>query len=172
MDTMEFNKFFGAAVGALLVYMGLGFFSELIYRGGGGHDGEHHYAYALAVEEGGDEGAAKEEEVPFADLLAQADPAKGEKVFGKCKACHKLDGTNATGPHLKGVVGRPVGAVEGFNYSAAMASHGGEWTPEALNEFLAKPKDYIPGTKMSFAGLKKVEDRANLIAYLQSVQAQ
>ncbi len=170
MDSMEFNKIFGAAVGALLVYLGLGFFSELIFRGTGAHEGERHYAYAVEVEEGGNEAAAAEEEVPFEQILAQADPAKGEKTFGKCKACHKIDGTDATGPHLNGVVGRPIGSVPGFGYSGALAEHGGEWTPENLQAFLAKPKEWAPGTKMSFAGLKKVEDRANVIAYLQSLQ--
>jgi cytochrome c len=71
------------------------------------------------------------------------------------------------GPHLDGVVGRPVGSVEGFGYSDAMAGHGGDWTPEALFQFLDSPKEAVPGTKMSFAGLPKPEDRANVIAFLQ-----
>ena len=103
--------------------------------------------------------------------MAAADPAKGEKVFGKCKACHKLDGADGTGPHLNGVVGRPVGSIGGFAYSDAMHAHAGEapdWTPEALQEFLADPKGVVKGTKMAFAGLKKIEDRANLIAYLET----
>jgi cytochrome c len=93
----------------------------------------------------------------------------GEKVFGKCKACHKIDGSNGTGPHLDGVMGRAVGSVDGFGYSDGMKAHGGNWDPEALNAFLENPKGNVPGTKMSFAGLPKPEDRANLIAYLQSL---
>jgi cytochrome c len=99
--------------------------------------------------------------------MAAADPAKGETVFKKCAACHKLDGNDGVGPHLNGVVGRPVASVEGFSYSDGMVAHGGEWTPEELFAFLASPKQDVPGTKMSFAGLPKEEDRANVIAYLQ-----
>lgn len=105
----------------------------------------------------------------FATVFASADAALGEKVFGKCKACHKLDGSNATGPYLNGVVGRAVASVEGFRYSDGMKAHGGDWTPEVLETFLANPKGVIAGTKMSFAGLPKVEDRANVIAYLASI---
>ncbi|WP_415183728.1 c-type cytochrome [Phaeovulum sp.] len=102
-------------------------------------------------------------------VAAAGDAELGAKVFGKCKACHKIDGKNATGPHLNGVVGRPIASVEDFKYSDAMSGHGGDWTPEVLDAYLTKPKDYIPGNKMSFAGLKKPEDRANLIAYLESL---
>jgi cytochrome c len=96
-----------------------------------------------------------------------ADPAAGETVFKKCAACHKLDGSNGVGPHLDGVVARPIAGVEGFAYSDPMASHGGDWTPENLFQFLDNPKGFIPGTKMTFAGLPKEEDRANVIAYLE-----
>jgi len=109
-------------------------------------------------------------EPSFAEMVAAADIAKGEKTFGKCKACHKLEeGVNATGPSLFGVVGRDVGKAEGFRYSDGMASLGGQWTPERMGEFLTKPKNYVPGTKMSFAGLKKITDRANVIAYLATI---
>ena len=100
---------------------------------------------------------------------AAADAAAGEKVFGKCKACHKVDGANGTGPHLNGVVNRARGGVEGFGYSDGMKSVTDPWSPEALNAFLENPKGYVPGTKMSFAGLAKVEDRANVIAYLATL---
>ena len=102
--------------------------------------------------------------------MASADVGKGAKVFKKCSACHKIeDGVNSTGPSLYGVVGRPIASAAGFGYSASMADHGGDWTPEALNDFLTKPSDAIPGTSMSFSGLKKVGDRVNLIAYLDSL---
>jgi cytochrome c len=166
MDSMEINKIFGAAVGALLLYLGVGFFSELAFAPAGGHGGEHDYAYSVEVETG-DEGG-EEEQIPFAEVLAQADASKGERVFNKCKACHKIDGSDGTGPHLNGVVGRDIAAVSGFSYSGALADKGGQWTPEDLSHFLENPKDYAPGTKMSFAGLKKAEDRADVIAYLQS----
>ena len=95
---------------------------------------------------------------------------KGAKVFKKCQACHKVEpGVNATGPSLYGVVGRQVASEAGFGYSDAMKAHGGDWTPEALNEFLHKPSAAAPGTAMSFAGLPKIGDRADVIAYLDSL---
>jgi len=106
----------------------------------------------------------------FATVLASADPAAGEKVFAKCKACHKLDGTDGTGPHLNGVVGRAKASAAGFAYSEALlAMVGDAWTPENLDGFLTNPKGYAPGTKMSFAGLPKVEDRASVVAYLATL---
>lgn len=129
--------------------------------------GENVVAMTAAPGGAGGDAAPVEEEV--AVVLGAGDAAKGEKVFGKCKACHKVDGTNATGPHLDGVVGRAVGAVADFAYSDGVKAHGGVWTIEMLDAWLAKPKDYIPGNKMAFAGLPKDEDRYNVIAYLQSI---
>jgi len=101
--------------------------------------------------------------------MAAADPGKGERVYRKCAACHKLEeDANSTGPYLYNVVGRDVAAAQGFGYSGAMTAHGGVWDAEHLNEFLIKPSGLIPGTSMSFAGLKDVEDRVNLIAYLNT----
>jgi len=107
--------------------------------------------------------------VDFATILAAADAEKGAKVFSKCKACHKLDGSNGTGPYLDGVMGRDIGSIDGFGYSAILTELEGNWTPEAMNAFLLDVKGYAPGTKMSFAGLKKETDRANLIAYLSGL---
>jgi cytochrome c len=169
MDSMEINKLVGAAVGALLIFLGANFFSELYYEGPEGH-GPEEYAYAIDTEEGGAEADTAAEEVDIATLMASADAAKGEKIFGKCKACHKVEpGANSTGPSLYGVVGRPIGTAEGFGYSDTLAGMGGAWNPENLSHFLEKPKDFAPGTKMGFAGLKKPEDRADVIAYLESV---
>lgn len=99
------------------------------------------------------------------------DADAGEKVFRKCKACHQVgeDAKNRVGPVLNGIVGRAPASAEGFNYSDALVSFGEEneaWTPEMLSAYLEKPRDYIPGNKMSFAGLRKEEDRENVIAYL------
>ena len=103
-------------------------------------------------------------------LMASADAAEGEKVFRKCSACHKVvDGENAVGPHLYGVVGREIAAVAGFGYSGALADKGGAWTVQELSAFLAKPSGYAPGTTMGFAGLRKPEERADVIAYLDSL---
>ena len=107
----------------------------------------------------------------FKTLLASADPAAGEKVFGKCKACHNTEkgGANQVGPNLWGVVGRPIAQHEGFSYSQALSSHaGGTWTYDELNSYLTSPKAWAPGTKMTFAGLSKPEERANVIAYLRT----
>lgn len=172
-NTMTITKVAGALIGSLLFLMLAVWGASALYHvGGSGHGGEHAQAYTIAVEGADDAGdeASADSGPDFATLLADADPAKGEKVFGKCKACHKTDGSDGTGPHLNGVVGRAVGSVGGFSYSDAMAAHGGDWTPEELSHFLTKPKDAVPGTKMSFAGLPKAEDRANLIKWLETLQ--
>ncbi len=95
----------------------------------------------------------------------------GKKVFRKCRACHKIgdDGKHSVGPNLTGVVGREIGSAEGFSYSdvfKAAMDEGATWTPDNLAKFLTKPKEFMPGTKMSFPGLRKDEDRANVIAFL------
>lgn len=177
-DTMTLTKAAGALIGSLLFLLLMSWAASGVYHvgAGGGHgEGEEHaQAYTIPVEEtGGGDAETADAGPDFATVMASADAAAGEKVFGKCKACHKLDGADSTGPHLNGVVGRPVGSIGGFAYSDAMHAHAGEapdWTPEALQEFLADPKGIVKGTKMSFAGLKKVEDRANLIAYLETQQ--
>ena len=102
--------------------------------------------------------------------LITGDAKAGEEKFSKtCKACHKIDGKNAVGPHLNGVVGRATATVEGFKYSTAMKNHVGNWTPERLDIYLVSPKAEVPGTKMSFVGLPEAADRANVIAYLYSL---
>lgn len=168
MDTMTSTKILGGFCGAFLIFLLGKWAAEVIYHTGGGH-GEGQQAYV--IDTGEDEGGGEVAEGPdFAELMASADPGKGEKVYGKCRACHKVEpGANGTGPTLYGVVGRPVDAVDGFSYSGALEAVVDVWTPEHLNAFLENPKGYAPGTKMSFAGLKKVEDRANLIAWLDSL---
>jgi len=100
--------------------------------------------------------------------LAEGDAAAGEKVYKKCKTCHSLEaGKNKLGPNLAGIFGRQAGSVEGYKYSAAMASSGIVWDEATLDAFVAKPKDVVPKTKMAFAGLKKEVQRQDLIAYLK-----
>ncbi|WP_083225510.1 c-type cytochrome [Neptunicoccus sediminis] len=106
-------------------------------------------------------------EAEIAKVVIDGDAKKGKRVFNKCKACHKLEaGKNGVGPSLAGVFNRPAGEVEGFRYSDAMINSGIVWTPENLTKYLHKPKDFVPGTKMTFAGLKKDKDINNLLAYL------
>lgn len=120
------------------------------------------------VVEEGEGGAAAEQ--PIATYLASADPAKGEQVFKKCAACHNADpgGANALGPGLYGVMGNPVAAHPGFAFSDALKGAGGSWDWERMSEWLKSPKTFAPGTKMTFAGLSNPEDRANLMAFLNS----
>ncbi|HEX8533536.1 MAG TPA: cytochrome c family protein [Allosphingosinicella sp.] len=112
-----------------------------------------------------------EAEQPIAAYLAAADPGKGEAVFKKCAACHTANqgGANGLGPNLWGVVGKPVAHLGGaFAYSDALKSHGGTWDWESLSQWLKSPKTFAPGTKMTFAGLSKPEDRANLLVWLNA----
>ena len=105
--------------------------------------------------------------------LAEGDAAVGEKLFVKCKTCHTLEaGKNKVGPSLAGLIGRPAASVADFNYSDAMKASGLTWDEATLNEYIADPKGKVPGNKMVFPGVKKDEDRANLIAYLKQATAQ
>lgn len=103
-------------------------------------------------------------------LFASTSAAEGAKVFKKCAACHSIaeGGGNKIGPALWGVLGRPAGSVPGYKYSKAMAEHGKNWSFKEMNGFLIKPKDWIKGTKMSFAGLKKANERAAVILFMNT----
>jgi len=109
----------------------------------------------------------------MAAQAAEADLDKGKKVFKKCKTCHEAEkDKNKIGPHLVGLFGRKAGTVEGFKFSPAMKAKGEEglvWDAETLNEYLTKPKAFVPKTRMAFPGLKKEPDRTNLIGYLEKV---
>ena len=170
-DTMTVTKVTGAVCGSLLVYLFATWASDALYATAPAAHGDEPVAQAYTIDTGAAEAPAEAaaEGPAFADLFAAADAAAGEKVFGKCKACHKLDGSDGTGPHLNGVVNRAKASVPGFGYSdGLLAMAADSWTPENLDAFLTNPKGYVAGTKMSFAGLPKAEDRANLIKYLES----
>ena len=125
------------------------------------------YPIEGVVQEG--EGAAAPEQ-PIEFFLAKADPAKGQQVFNKCAACHNAEkgGANQLGPNLWGVLGEPVGQGRGFAFSDALAKKGGTWDWDSLSKWLSSPKAFAPGTKMTFAGLSNPEDRANVIAFLNT----
>ena len=100
---------------------------------------------------------------------AEGDAAKGEKVFAKCKTCHEIaTDKNKVGPTLQGVIGRKAGTVAGFKYSEAMVNSGVTWDAATIAEYVAKPKEFIAGNKMAFAGLKKEDEIENLVAYIQA----
>lgn len=123
--------------------------------------------FAIVAEAAGEAGVAV---VPIATLLATADIAKGEAVFKKCTACHSIaqGGANGIGPNLWATLGKSHGHVAGFAYSDALKSVPGNWDWEGMDKWLANPKKYAPGTKMTFAGLGNPEERANLILYLNA----
>lgn len=175
MDSFEFNKIAGAVLATALGVMALSIISEVIFAPA---EAEQPGMIVAGVEPGDDGhgggGAAEPEVAPIADRLLVADIAAGEKSVGKCKSCHVFaegDLRQMPGPNLYGVVGGPVAHLAGYDYSDAFdAEHadGDTWTFEALDEFLENPKIDIPGTKMTFAGLKRADERANVIAYLNS----
>ncbi len=168
-DTMTMTKIIGAFCGTFLVFLLGGWVAEELYHTGG--HGEAHQAYVIDTGSDDDGGGGEAEpEVPFEEVFASADAAEGEKLWRQCSACHKLeDGANGTGPYLYHVVGRDIGGVADYPYSEALAAMGEAWTPENLNGFLLNPKDWAPGTKMGYKGMDDVEDRANLIAYLETI---
>lgn len=169
-DTMTMTKIIGGFCGAFLVFLLGGFVAEFIYHPAKGHGDDHHQAYTIPVEGGDDHGGEEVVEVPFAEVYAAADAGAGERLFRQCQACHKTEaGANGTGPTLYGVVGRTVDAEPGYSYSGALEEVADVWSPENLNAFLENPKGFAPGTKMTYKGMPKVEDRANLIAWLDAL---
>ncbi|MGB3415148.1 MAG: cytochrome c family protein [Mesorhizobium sp.] len=173
MDSFEVNKVIGGLLGTVFVIFSVGLASDALFSEQAPEKPGYVIEAAEPAEGGGE--AAAEKAVPIADLLAKADPAKGEAVFKKCQACHSGEkgGPNKVGPDLWDVVDRPVGEHEGFAYSAGMKdfSKGGseKWTFDNLNHFLTSPKNFVKGTAMGFAGIKKDDERADLIAYLHTL---
>ncbi|MEK9789352.1 MAG: cytochrome c family protein [Alphaproteobacteria bacterium] len=168
MDELGLNKLFaGILVAGLMLMAGIKLADVLVP-----HSELTQNAYVIEVPEGGTAVAEAPKATgpePILALLASADAIAGEKLAKKCTACHVFDqgGANKVGPALWNIVNADKGAVDGFSYSGALVDFGGQWDYAALNAFLYKPKAYISGTKMNFAGLKKPSDRANMIAYLR-----
>lgn len=171
MDSFELNKILGAVLGTLLFVMAIGFVAEALYE----PIEENGPGYELPEPEGTIVATAQEDDAtPLPVLLASADPDAGAAAARKCQSCHNFNqgDANKTGPVLYGVVGAAVAHVDDFNYSDVFVERheaGDVWTYEALNQFLESPRNYAPGTKMTFAGLRSEEERADILAYLQSL---
>ncbi len=164
LDTMTLTKIASGVIGAWLVLLLGKWAGEELYHA------EAHGDASYVIEVAGAEEEEPAEEIDMVALVASADAGKGERVFKKCSACHKVeDGANSTGPHLYGLVDRDIASVAGFGYSGALEGAEGNWSIEALASFIENPKGFAPGTTMSFSGLKKPQDRADVIAYLQSI---
>jgi cytochrome c len=169
MDSFEFNKVAGAVLGTCLFVLALNITAGAMFSA----PKPAKPGFEIAVQEhpaGGAGGAPAVQEEPIEKLLASADPGRGENSAKKCQACHTFNKgePNRVGPNLYGVVGRDRASASGFNYSAAMKAKGGKWTIEELNAFLTNPRGTIPGTSMSFAGLPRGSERADVITYLNS----
>ena len=166
MDALEFNKLAAGLLVALLLVVGIGKLADLLYapRPAG------HAAAPVLETAPAPASTAQVQALPLANRLAVADFAAGEGQFRKCRSCHTVEpgGTNRTGPHLWGIVGAGQARDAGFAYSAAMAGLGGSWTFQDLDAFLAAPRDYAAGTKMTFRGLPDAQGRADLIAWLNT----
>jgi cytochrome c len=174
LDSFEFNKIAGAALVCALIIMGINLSGHALI-----HPeplAKNAYVIEGVQAEAASAAAPAEAAGPapsFEAVLAQASAARGEAVFKKCAACHTVEkgGANKVGPNLYGVVGQKIGAHAGFTYSDGVAKKGESWTFENLNKWLTSPKDFIAGTKMTFAGLPKESDRADAILFLNSNSA-
>jgi cytochrome c len=168
MDSFEINKILGALLFTCLCLLSLNIAAEAVFHPA--KPAKPGYEVAATEPAAGDHGpAAKEPDEPIEKLLASATVEKGANAAKKCAACHTFGKgePNRVGPNLYGVVGRPK-ATGGFDYSAALKGKGGNWTVEDLDKFLTNPKSFAPGTKMSFAGLPRGGERADVIAFLNS----
>lgn len=186
MGELGLNKIFGALLATALGVFALQTLSSIVFsgEGDGAHHGEEHaepasmtekmcgkFAYCVEVADAGGTGGEEEDVFDLGLLLASADVARGERTFkGKCTTCHSIEqgGPNGTGPNLYNTVGAEKAHHDGFAYSAALSGMDGTWTYEALNDWLYNPSAYARGTTMSFAGLRRDDDRINVIAYLAS----
>lgn len=168
LDTMTLTKVLGGLCGALLIFLLGSWGSSIIYGSYGYRNIEQ--AYVIPVDSDEAVAEAVEEGPSFEEVFASADAAAGEELWRNCAACHAVEpGVNGTGPYLHGVVGREVAAVDGFNYSGALEPQADVWTPEHLNAFLEDPRGWAPGTSMGYNGMRRIGDRANLIAYLETL---
>jgi cytochrome c len=171
MDSFEWNKIAGAVLGTLTFLMLVSFGSELFFAEKKSAQAGYDLPMAAVAVVAGAPAVAVE---PIAIRLASADKSKGENTFKQCAACHTPEkgGANKVGPNMWGIVERAKGQIAGFGYSAALkavAAKGEKWNFDSLDKFLEGPKAYLPGTSMSYAGISNPKNRADLIAYLNSI---
>lgn len=172
MNSFEFNKILGAVLGTVILIMGVGFIADALYAP---IEGEGP-GYTLPEADDGSAAVAVVEvaAVPLAELLAASSASNGSRLIRSCAACHSVDqgGPNKSGPPLYDIVGASIGGNATFAYSdvlSQMNQDGSVWTYEALNSFIGSPKGFAEGTKMTYPGMRKEQDRADLLAYLQSL---
>ncbi|HEY8595061.1 MAG TPA: cytochrome c family protein [Devosiaceae bacterium] len=172
MDSFELNKIVGAILGTLLFVMGVGFLAEAIYAPKEGPGPGYELPTPVEGASTTQAAAAAPKEEPLPVLLASASAEKGAKVAKKCESCHNFGKgePNKVGPTLWDVVGSPIADLSGYSFSDALKAKNPDgktvWTYASLNEWLTKPKDFAPGTKMSFAGISSATERADLLAYI------
>jgi cytochrome c len=174
MSSFEWNKVIASVLTALIVAMAAGILSNMLVRPKPLEKPVFVIAGAASTATASTEQAAAPAKLePIAPLLAKADPKKGQQLTVVCQACHTFDkgGPNRIGPNLWGITTESMAEVPNYQFSAAMEAHKGQkWTAEELNDWLYNPQHFIPGTKMTFAGFPKAENRADVIAYLQTLK--
>jgi len=170
MNSFELNKILGAVLGTCLILLALSIGANALFTPQ--KPAKPGYMIAVKTENEGGKTAAKPAAKPIAELLAHADVDKGKNIARQCQACHTLakGEPNRVGPNLYNIVGDERGkGKNGFNFSSAMKAKGGDWTYDELNKFLTNPREYIPGTAMTFAGISNDQQRADVIAYLRTL---
>jgi cytochrome c len=170
MDGFELNKILGAILATCMFTLALNIAAGGLFAAKMPAKPGYEIA-ALETPGAGPGPATAQPDVPIGELLAKADVTKGASAAKKCIACHTFEkgGPNKVGPNLWGIIGRDKGTVPGFAYSAGFKKMEGKWTVEDLNKFLANPKGMVPGTSMAFIGLNRPAERADVIAYLNSL---
>jgi len=169
VDSFELNKILGAILGTCLGVLSISIAAGAIFAPT--KPAKPGYEIVVPEQKPGGETKQPEPQQPIEQLLASADAGRGENAAKKCAACHTFNkgGRPLVGPNLWGIVGRPRASESGFNYSAALKSKGGNWTIDDLNQFITNPKGMLPGTNMTFAGVARASERADIIAYLNSL---